>query len=191
MIPAMKRRDIIRLINSEVVPAIGCTEPMAVALCVARATEILGQVPARMTARLSDNIIKNAMGVGIPGTGMIGLPIAMALGALVGKSEYNLEVLRDVTPEAVGRARDYIASGCIEIETCADAPSILHIDVTVFGQEGSSARAVISGEHTRFVYLCRDTEILFNECPCAAEGHSSDDVHLDMATIYEFATETP
>ncbi|MDE6291837.1 MAG: serine dehydratase subunit alpha family protein, partial [Muribaculaceae bacterium] len=95
------RDQIAALIKREVVPAVGCTEPVAVALCVAKTTEILGELPEKIELYLSGNIIKNAMGVGIPGTGMIGLPIAVALGALVGKSEYNLEVLRDVTPEAV------------------------------------------------------------------------------------------
>ena len=92
---------IISLIQKEVVPAIGCTEPMAVALCTARAKEMLGCRPEKITAQLSGNILKNAMGVGIPGTGMIGLPIAIALGALIGKSEYQLEVLKDLTPKAL------------------------------------------------------------------------------------------
>ena len=90
-----ERQQIIALVKREVVPAIGCTEPMAVALCVARATETLGKRPEKITAQLSANILKNAMGVGIPGTGMIGLPIAIALGALIGKSAYQLEVLKD------------------------------------------------------------------------------------------------
>ena len=98
MIAQAERERIIALIQREVVPAIGCTEPVAVALCVAKATEVLGKCPETITARLSANILKNAMGVGIPGTGMIGLPIAIALGALKGKSEYGLEVLKDITP---------------------------------------------------------------------------------------------
>ena len=73
------------------VPAIGCTEPTAVSLLRAKATEVLGTLPEKIELRLSGNIIKNATGVGIPGTGMIGLPIAVALGASVGKSEYGLE----------------------------------------------------------------------------------------------------
>ena len=81
------RQQILALVRREVVPAIGCTEPMAVALCVARATETLGRRPESITTRLSANILKNAMGVGIPGTGMIGLPIAIALGALIGRSD--------------------------------------------------------------------------------------------------------
>ena len=71
------RQQIIALVHREVVPAIGCTEPMCVALCTAKATEQLGRQPERITALLSANILKNAMGVGIPGTGMTGLPIAM------------------------------------------------------------------------------------------------------------------
>ena len=83
MINKSEREQIIALINREVVPAIGCTEPIAVALCVAKATETLGCRPEKIQALLSANILKNAMGVGIPGTGMIGLPIAIALGALI------------------------------------------------------------------------------------------------------------
>ena len=84
MIEKKVREQIIALIKREVVPAVGCTEPMAVALCVARATEMLGCRPEKITTLLSANILKNAMGVGIPGTGMIGLPIAIALGAIIG-----------------------------------------------------------------------------------------------------------
>ena len=82
MITETERKRIIDLIHQEVVPAIGCTEPIAVALCVAKATETLGTKPEKRNVLLSANILKNAMGVGIPGTGMIGLPIAIALGAL-------------------------------------------------------------------------------------------------------------
>lgn len=96
-----EREQIIALIKREVVPAIGCTEPIAVALCVAKATETLGCRPEHIKVFLSANILKNAMGVGIPGTDMIGLPIAVALGALIGKSEYELEVLKDSNPTAV------------------------------------------------------------------------------------------
>ena len=98
MLTDLERKEILQLLHEQVVPAIGCTEPMAVALCVAKATEQLGERPEHISLRLSANILKNAMGVGIPGTGMVGLPIAVALGALIGKSAYGLEVLRDCTP---------------------------------------------------------------------------------------------
>ena len=99
MLPIEERDAINHLVREQVIPAIGCTEPICVALAVSRATEELGYRPQRIMARLSANILKNAMGVGIPGTGMVGLPIAIALGAIVGKSAYGLEVLRDSTPD--------------------------------------------------------------------------------------------
>lgn len=190
MLDQQKRDGIISLIKREVVPAIGCTEPVAVALCVAKATELLGCLPQRIEAHLSSNILKNAMGVGIPGTGMIGLPIAIALGAIVGKSEYLLEVLRDVTPEAVEAGKIFISEGRVSIDLDSNAPSKLHIDIRV--TSGSdSARAVISCEHTRFIRLERNGEVLLNESTCGCETTQSSDEGLDMATIYEFAMETP
>ena len=111
MLDLAERKQIIALMQREVVPAIGCTEPVAVALCVAKATETLGCLPEHILLYLSANILKNAMGVGIPGTGMIGLPIAVALGALIGKSEYQLEVLKDSTPEAVEKGIELIKEG--------------------------------------------------------------------------------
>ena len=124
MLDLLERKQIIALMQREVVPAIGCTEPVAVALCVAKATETLGTLPEHISLYLSANILKNAMGVGIPGTGMIGLPIATALGALIGKSEYQLEVLKDSCPEAVEKGKAYIAEKRISISlkeniTCA------------------------------------------------------------------------
>ena len=114
-----ERRQIIELIKKEVIPAIGCTEPIAVALCVAKAAETLGVKPEKIDVLLSANILKNAMGVGIPGTGMVGLPIAVALGALIGKSDYQLEVLRDCTPEAVEQGKRFIAEKRICISLLA------------------------------------------------------------------------
>ena len=86
----MTNQDILNLLHHEVTPAIGCTEPIAVALCVAKATENLGHEPEQIQVNVSKNIYKNAMGVGIPNTGMTGLPIAIALGATIGKSAYQL-----------------------------------------------------------------------------------------------------
>ena len=102
---SQEQSQIIRLIRQEVVPAIGCTEPVAVALAAAKAKEMLGTVPDKIFVNLSTNMLKNTMGVGIPGTGMYGLPIAVALGVLIGKSEYQLEVLKDTRPESVAKAK--------------------------------------------------------------------------------------
>lgn len=189
------RKEIIALMKREVVPAVGCTEPAAVALCVAKATELLGQEPDAVNVRLSTNILKNAMGVGIPGTGMIGLPIAIALGALIGKSEYGLEVLKDVCPDAVERGRRFIADKDIDIRLYENAPSNLHIDVEV-SRDTDRARATISREHTNFIYLERNRAVIFNETPAAGAAaadapREESDVTLDLHTVWEFATESP
>lgn len=186
--------DIIALIKREVVPAIGCTEPVAVSLCVAKATEMLGALPAKLELRLSGNVLKNAMGVGIPGTGMIGLPIAIALGALVGKSEYGLEVLRDVDAESVERGKKYIAENRISIKLFEDAPSNLHIHVTAVAEDGRKVIAVISRAHTNFVYLEKDGEVVFEESSSADGAESSADTNdpeLNMRMVYDFATTMP
>lgn len=195
MINTENRKKIIDLIHREVVPAMGCTEPAAVSLCVAKATELLGCVPSEIKVRLSTNILKNAMGVGIPGTGMIGLPIAIALGALIGKSEYGLEVLRDVNDEAVARGKEYIATHNIEIKLFENAPSNLHIDVEVC-HDTDRVRATISREHTNFIYLEKNRAVIFNEEPAAdapeqPAGQNEEDFRLDLHTVWEFATESP
>lgn len=203
------KEKIIELIKREVVPALGCTEPAAVSLCVAKATELLGAEPETISVRLSANMLKNAMGVGIPGTGMIGLPIAVALGATIGKSEYGLEVLRDVTPEAVEAGKKFIEEKEITIRLFEDAPSVLHIDVEVT-HDTDRVRATISRSHANFTYLERNRNVIFNENPgsdtetpaetgAAATGdapspgpeNQNDDVQLTLKTVWDFAMDTP
>jgi L-cysteine desulfidase len=190
MIAKAEREQIIALINREVVPAIGCTEPIAVALCVAKATETLGCKPEKIQALLSANILKNAMGVGIPGTGMIGLPIAIALGALIGKSEYQLEVLKDSTPEAVEEGKKLIDSQAINIGLKYGIEEKLYIEI-VCEAEGKKATAIISGGHTNFVYVARDEEVLVNKQEASSSEAASDDVELTLRKVYDFAMETP
>lgn len=193
MIDKATREEIISLMNREVVPAIGCTEPVAVALCVAKAKELLGELPQNIELYLSGNILKNAMGVGIPGTGMIGLPIAIALGALVGKSEYGLEVLKDVCPEAVEKGKEYIREGRISIKLSEDAPSNLHIDVRAKGKGETVSRAVISRSHTGFVLLQQGDKILLDTLSGSSPAAESEvrDIALNLKMVYEFATESP
>lgn len=187
MLNKEERVQIISLLQREVVPAMGCTEPVAVALCAARAAELLGALPERVEVELSMNVLKNAMGVGIPGTGMIGLPIAIALGMIVGKSEYQLEVLKDVTPEAVERGRRYIDEGRIAIRLKEDAPDGLYIKVLAHG-DGRTEKAVICGTHTRFVddECCAASDV--KDAPSAQE---SQEVSLCLRTIYDFVTQAP
>ena len=137
MLPDPLRQEIIALVREQVVPAIGCTEPVCVALAAARAAEQLPtRPPHRVQVRLSANILKNAMGVGIPGTDMVGLPIAIALGVLIGRSANGLEVLRDVTPDDVTAGKAYIAERRIDITLAQDISEKLYVDVTATDRDG-------------------------------------------------------
>lgn len=190
-----ERKEIIALMNREIIPAIGCTEPIAVALCVAKATETLGCRPERIEARLSANVLKNAMGVGIPGTGMTGLPIAMALGAIVGRSEYELEVLKDANEAAVEEGKKMIDAKCIDVDLKYNITEKLYIEVEVFAG-GASAMAIISGGHTRFIHVSRCGETLFS-LEAASTNDSANtvaevkDPELTLKRVWDFAMTAP
>lgn len=190
MLQEEQRNQILALIREQVVPAVGCTEPMAVALCAARGAEILGRRPEKVMVLLSANILKNAMGVGIPGTGMIGLPIAVALGALIGRSEYQLEVLQDLTPEALAEGREYIRENRIDIQLKQDIAEKLYIEVIEEAGDRRS-KAIIAGTHTRFVYEEKDGEVLLDCRRQAADSEADAGLRLDMKTVYEFSMTTP
>lgn len=192
MLSNSERAEIIALMKREIVPAIGCTEPAAVALCVARATETLGSLPEKITVRLSPNMLKNAMGVGIPATGMTGLPIAVALGATIGRSEYGLEVLRGTTPEAVGRSKAYIAENRIDIGLKENTVEKLYIEVEV-SCGADTATAVIAGAHTRFVHISRNGIVLSQVSPAegAPADEHSDTVELSLRRVWDFAMTAP
>ena len=190
MIEEKIREQIVALMKREVVPAVGCTEPMAVALCVARATEELGSKPQKITVLLSANILKNAMGVGIPGTGMIGLPIAIALGALIGKSEYRLEVIKDVCPEAIEQGKQFIDEGRIDIQLKQGCCDKLYVEAICEG-DGHTASAIIQGAHTRFVRVTRDDEVLLDEQATHSGDGGNDDIALNLRLVYDFAMQAP
>ena len=179
------RDRIISLIHQEVVPAIGCTEPICVALCTAKATEKLGIRPEKIEVLLSANILKNAMGVGIPGTGMIGLPIAIALGALIGKSDYQLEVLKDLTPVSLEAGKQYVAENRITIQQKPGICEKLYAEVKVSAGDKSET-AIIAGGHTHFV----ENEERDVQCKESAD-EASDTIALNMRLVYDFATTAP
>ena len=185
------RERIISLVNKEVVPAIGCTEPMAVALCTAKAATTLGRRPERIEVFLSPNMLKNAMGVGIPGTGMIGLPIAVSLGALIGKPEYELEVLKDLTPATLEQGKRYINDADIDIKLKQGNGDKLYIEVVC--RAGSDmAMAIISGSHTHFVYVERNGEVVLdNRGGHGGANEEEDDIQLNFRLVYDFATTAP
>jgi len=190
MLDKETRERIITLIHKEVVPAMGCTEPMAVALCTAKATELLYSKPEKICVKLSANVLKNAMGVGIPGTGMIGLPIAIALGTLIGKSEYQLEVLKDLTPESLEEGKRYIEGKHIDISLKENISEKLYIEITCTSGDKMS-KAIIASSHTNFVYLEQNGNVLLDKRSGATAVTEDNDIMLNMQMVHEFATTSP
>lgn len=191
MLTPEKRTAIRKLMQQEIVPAIGCTEPISVALCTAGACGVLQQKAGRIDAYLSANVIKNAMGVGIPGTGMTGLPIAIALGALKGRKEDGLELLKGITAEDVELGKQFIGEQRIAIHLCHETEEKLYIEVRCSAGDQTS-RAIIRGAHTRFTHIeLNGNALLEVKEEVVDDGHVDSTPMLTFQTIYEYATESP
>lgn len=203
-----RERQIIEIIHREVKPALGCTEPIAVALAVAKAVEIITEncpctcpegwrmgADFRLDVAVSANILKNGMGVGIPGTGMVGLPVAAALGAVCGESARGLEVLASLSEAGVSRAKELVAGGKVRISV-APTDRLLYVKATVSvdGRAEASAEldphayAVIEDDHDRIVETSFADKILMSsESGAAAADHSAEDDALSVREILSFA----
>lgn len=186
------KSQIIALIHKEVIPAIGCTEPIAVALASAKATETLGKTPEHIHVFLSANILKNAMGVGIPGTGMVGLPIAIALGAVVGKSCYGLEVLKDLCPQTLEKGKLMVENKVITI-SLKEGVDKLYVEVISSAGE-DTAKVILACCHTSILYVEKNGQVLSDlrkpDCPLE-ESKEEEEIALDFSLVYEFANESP
>lgn len=196
----MEQGQLVALLKEQVVPAFGCTEPVACALAAARAREALGAPVQRIRLVTSPGVYKNGLGVGIPGTGARGIPIAAALGALIGEARRGLEVLAPTTGEAVRAARAMVAAGAVTV-SYDPARTGVYVDACVYSA-GGSARAVIEGSHTNIVYVERDGEALLGTRPEAAQmreggGTAAGEVGtpalagLTLADLVHFAATVP
>ena len=198
-----RQAEIIELIRKEVKPALGCTEPIAVALATAKAMEIaeekcLMQDPSwrfgsdyRLKIEVSGNILKNGMGVGIPGTGMVGLHIAAALGAVCGRSEYGLEVLHDLDEMSITQAKEMVRDNRVAIGL-AETSHKLYVKVAVETEGGHCASAVIQDNHDSIVETSFDGCLLSSADACDnAEGGDQKttlDYRLTVREILDFAS---
>ncbi len=207
-----REREIIDIIRSQVKPALGCTEPIAVALAVAKATEILAdncpcdcpegwrrKAGLSIDVAVSANILKNGMGVGIPGTGMVGIPVAAALGAVCGDSSLGLEVLGKLTPEDVVRAKELVDTKAVRV-TVADTGHLLYVKATVTAEGLTSASAVVNpyasavieDDHDRIVETSFADKILMSsEAGAASMDVGSKEYGLTVAEILDFARNAP
>ena len=191
--PAL-RQEIISLIHQEVVPATGCTEPVAVSLCTAYASAALGDfTPESVSVLLSPNVLKNALGVGIPGTGMIGLPIAIALGIVIAQPDKGLTLLDSFTPEQLAEAKRLVEAKIITIGTKPEPVDKLYAEVTIQTNGGERATAIISGKHDHLTYLAKGDQVLEDHPIGQQEEQDSDDeeLALNFSLVYDFATTAP
>ena len=154
------RSNLINILIEEVKPALGCTEPVAVALACAKAKELLGEDVVSNKILLSPNVYKNGMCVGIPGTERLGLKIAAAMGILGGHSENGLQVLETLDENQFKDAENYMDNSPIDISPL-DTNEKVYIEVTLKG-ENHTSKVVIRTKHDNFVYLEKDGEVLLN-----------------------------
>jgi len=180
--------EILAILRREVKPALGCTEPIAVAIAVARAmSEHRGLKIKSINVEVSPNILKNAMGVGIPGTHLTGLPIAIALAAVCGNWTYGLEVLKEVDEEAVSKARELVSGGKVNVGL-SESKMLLFAKAMCTFEGGHDSECILEGAHDRIRFVSSDGRTVFGEKP-EAYGESAAIVpdFLTLNIIEEFS----
>ncbi len=180
-------KKFIDLLNHEVVPAFGCTEPVAVALAAARAARALDEEPEELDVNVSGNLLKNGMGVVVPGTGRTGLGIAAAVGALGGNPELGLELLRDLSPELAARGLAMVEAGKVHLKV-AETPDLLFAEVKARAG-GHEARAILRHEHTNIVLVEKDGTVIFGLDDAKERSDLEAAWPLSMEKICTFAKE--
>ncbi|MGR6646513.1 L-cysteine desulfidase family protein [Avibacterium paragallinarum] len=180
---------LIDIVQQDVVPALGCTEPISLALASATAAHYLGLYPEKIVAKVSPNLMKNGLGVAVPGTGMVGLPIAAAVGALGGDASGGLEVLKKITPEQVEQAKQLLQQHKVKV-SIKQTDQILYAESTIYAGE-DWVRVVIQGQHTNIILIEKNGDVLFK-----AEESQAQQIdpyamfnQLKAKDIFDFATQ--
>ena len=174
------------ILREELVPATGCTEPIAIAYCAAKLRETLGAIPERVLAEVSGNILKNVKSVVVPNTnGLKGLKAAIAIGLVGGDANVGMQVISKVTEEQKAAAKDYLDTTEIAIE-CPESPRMLDIRLT--GYKGEDTAVVhIANNHSNIVYIAKnDTVLLEKPMTASAEDNLQDKSVLNVKDIVEF-----
>ena len=176
----------IRILEHELIPALGCTEPIAIAYAAAKAREVLGQEPEHIEIQCSGNIIKNVKGVTVPNSGgLVGIEAAAILGALCGRADTELEVLGAVTGEGIDRCKALIKEKMCSVTLVKDVENLYIVAVLSGG--GHEARVSVVNRHTLISRIERDGEVLYTYDVAASEQRKEDYSGLNVASILEFA----
>lgn len=184
-------RDYISILEEELVPATGCTEPISIAYCAAVVRKLLGRLPERVEATVSGNILKNVKSVVVPNTGgRKGIRPAIAAGMVAGDPDRDLQVIADIPAEKLAELDDFLRSTEIDV-LCGSSPCKLDIDIRAEAG-GDSARVRITNRHTNIVYMEQNGKVL-RDLPVvdAAEEQLTDKGCLNVEDIVRFADTVP
>jgi L-cysteine desulfidase len=172
----VEKEILLNVLKSEIERSVGCTDPGAVCLAVHKATSVLGQKPSQVTVTVSPNIYKNGISVGVPGTGMRGLHIAAALGAVIGPGTSGLTMLDRATEDDLAAARDLAERGVtVKYE---ETPDPLYIKAQVMSGR-RHAHAIISGDYTHVVEVAVDGNVIYSD--------ASKEPALDQVTLKDYS----
>lgn len=180
------RNELVEMLKNEVKPAVGCTEPVALALACAKAKELLGEEIVENKMLVSHNIFKNGMGVGIPGSKILGLKVAACMGLVGGKSVDGLSVLEGLTEEEVKESEKYLEEHTISVEPTESTDKI-YLEVTLKGAN-HEVTVKVRGRHDNFTYLEKDGEIILDNEPKEANTENKEErkeTLMDKATVAE------
>lgn len=178
--------NFVMILKDELVPALGCTEPIAIAYAAAKAREILGQMPESMEMCCSGNIIKNVMGVTVPNSnGLRGIDVAATLGVVGGDASRELEVLESVTPEDIEQTRELVKAGFCRC-TLQEGVENLYIVAKVFAA-GHSAEVTIINRHTLITKIVKDGEVIYEHKISESAAEKGDKSLLNVRDILTFA----
>ena len=182
-----KYQTYLQILKEELVPAMGCTEPIALAYCASKARDVLNAVPTHCLVEVSGNIIKNVKSVIVPNTHSLkGIEAAVAAGIIAGKTDRILEVIADVKKEQISKIEEYLAKDCIEIKPL-DSDHILDIKITLFNNNDKVVVRIVD-QHTNIILIEKNDEKIFvkdENCKCQKENNNRD--CLNVADIYKFA----
>lgn len=176
----------VEIMKKELIPAMGCTEPIAISYVTAKARDLLGCMPEKIIVEASGNIIKNVKSVIVPNTdGLKGIEAAAAAGLIAGKSEKLLEVISEVSPEQKAEIREYLEKDIIEV-TVADSDIVFDLIITLIAQDNKASVRIVN-EHTNIVYMEKNGEVILQK-PLGCGGNEDDEENImTVDEILEFA----
>ena len=182
----LKYAQYLKILHEELIPAMGCTEPIAMAYAAAKAREVLGALPDKIDIVISGNIIKNVKSVIVPNTGGLkGITAAIAAGAVAGNADRQLEVLADVKEDEIPKIAQFMES-CAMTVMKSESDKLLDIDLHMY-RGRDNVRLRITDFHTNIVLIEKNGEVLLKKESASADGGETDRGVLNVRDIIEFA----